>query len=45
MVLRDASASKKMSGENLIKSDDVDILGHEDKDYENSKILRELSLC
>ena len=36
---------KKMSGENLIKSDDVDILGHEDKDYENSKILRELSFC
>ena len=36
--------NKKMSGQNLINSDDVDILD-EDKDYENSKILRELSLC
>ena len=35
---------KKISGENLIHSDNVDILD-EDKDYENSKILRELSLC
>ena len=33
-----------MSSENLINSDDFDILD-EDKDYENSKILRELSLC
>ena len=36
---------KKMSGENLINNDDVDISGLEDKYYENSKILRELSLC
>ena len=35
---------KNMSGKNLIKNDDVDILD-EDIDYENSKILRELSLC
>ena len=34
-----------MSGENLIHSDDDDILFHEDTDYENSKILREISLC
>ena len=36
---------KKMSGENLIIIDDVDISGLEDKYYENSKILRELSFC
>ena len=36
---------KKMSGENLIIIDDVDISGLEEKYYENSKILRELSLC